>query len=230
MKEFTIKIWVKVLAWLSAAIIVYLNIQLVTQQIHEWIKDAGGNVILVYALVIPVALGCLGLLTYVFVHPFLPKSLKETKQLPHGHAEPILEDGLVHYKHIGIAIDFFGNDQKIIQNALALGGKSAEYTFIHIVESAAARYLGEDTRDHETQLDNSNLTYYKKRLEEMEYKASVQIGFGTPAVEMTKIIAAQNIDLLVMGAHGHKGFKDLAFGSTVDALRHRIKIPVLVVN
>ena len=34
MKEFTIKVWVKILAWLSAAIIVYLNIQLVVQQIQ----------------------------------------------------------------------------------------------------------------------------------------------------------------------------------------------------
>jgi manganese transport protein len=64
----------------------------------------------------------------------------------------------------------------------------------------------------------------------MNYKADAQIGFGTPAVEMSKIILRENVDLLVMGAHGHRGFKDLIFGSTVDALRHKIKIPVLVVN
>jgi manganese transport protein len=33
-----------------------------------------------------------------------------------------------------------------------------------------------------------------------------------------------------MGAHGHKGFKDLLFGTTVDAVRHKVKIPVLIVN
>ena len=33
-----------------------------------------------------------------------------------------------------------------------------------------------------------------------------------------------------MGAHGHKGFKDLLLGTTVDAVRHKIKIPVLIVN
>jgi manganese transport protein len=37
-------------------------------------------------------------------------------------------------------------------------------------------------------------------------------------------------DLLVMGAHGHKFFKDLIFGSTVDVVRHRVKIPVLIVR
>jgi manganese transport protein len=37
-------------------------------------------------------------------------------------------------------------------------------------------------------------------------------------------------DLLVMGAHGHKFFKDLIFGATVDTVRHRVDIPVLVVK
>jgi manganese transport protein len=39
-----------------------------------------------------------------------------------------------------------------------------------------------------------------------------------------------NVQLLVMGAHGHAGLKDLVFGSTVDAVRHKVKIPILVVR
>ncbi|MEO9012017.1 MAG: Nramp family divalent metal transporter, partial [Ginsengibacter sp.] len=133
MKEFTIRPWLKILAWLTAAIIVYLNIQLVIQQIHAWVKEAGGNTILVYSLVIPIALGCLFLLGYVFIHPFISGRLKDKKQLPHGNAETISEVVSIKYNHIGIAIDFSGKDEKIIQNALMLGGKSASYTFIHIV-------------------------------------------------------------------------------------------------
>jgi manganese transport protein len=33
-----------------------------------------------------------------------------------------------------------------------------------------------------------------------------------------------------MGAHGHRGFKDLLFGTTVDVLRHRLKIPLLIIS
>ena len=230
MKEFTIKIWVKVLAWISAAIIVYLNIQLVVQQINEWIHGAGSNKFWIYVVVIPLSIGCLGLLFYVFIHPFISKGIKEKRQLPHGYAEQLLENAYIKYKHIGIAIDFSGKDEKIIQNAILIGGKTASYTFIHVVESAAARYLGLNAQDYETQLDKNNLAQYRQVLEKMDYKAETQIGFGNPASEMSKIITAQNIDLLVMGAHGHKGFKDLIYGSTVDALRHKIKIPVLVVN
>lgn len=230
MKEFTIKPWVKILAWLSAAIIVYLNIQLVIQEIQIWVKEAGGNSLMVYSIVIPIALACLFLLMYVFVHPWISRNSKEKKQLPHGNAELITEGVAINYHHIGIAIDFSGKDEKIIQNAIMIGGKSATYTFIHVVESAAARYLGKNADDFETGSDKKDLEKYQQRLEQMNYKANTQIGFGTPALEMSKIILKDNIDLLVMGAHGHRGFKDLVFGSTVEALRHKIKIPVLVVN
>lgn len=235
MKEFTIKPWVKFLAWLSAGIIVYLNIQLVIQEIQTWIKDAAGNAVLVYSIAIPISIACLFLLIYVFSHPFISrisrisKISKERKQLPHGIAESIT-DAVIKYKNIAIAIDFSGKDEKIIQNALMIGGRSAVYTFIHVVESAVARYFGKNALDFETESDKNNLLKYQQRLEQMGYKANAQIGFGTPAAEMSKIILKDNIDLLVMGAHGHRGFKDLILGSTVDALRHKIKIPVLVVN
>jgi manganese transport protein len=230
MKRFTIKLWVKVLAWLSAAIIVYLNIQLVIQQIHDWVSAAGSNGVLVYTIVLPVALCCLALLIYVFIHPFLIKSSRIKKHVPHGLAEPIAADSLINYKHIAMAIDFSGKDQKIIQNAILIGGQNARYTFIHIVESAAAQYLGKNAHDQETQSDKNNLKAYRHQLNEMGYSSEIQIGFGNPAAEMSKIISANAIDLLVVGSHGHRGLKDILLGSTVDALRHKIKIPVLVIN
>ena len=36
--------------------------------------------------------------------------------------------------------------------------------------------------------------------------------------------------MLVIGAHGHSGLKDLIYGQTVDAVRHELDIPVLVVS
>lgn len=230
MKEFTIKAWVKVLAWISAAVIIYLNIQMVIEQINHWINSATSGRFWIYAVVIPIAFACLGLLFFIFIHPFISRVYKERRQLPHGYAEQLLENASIKYKHIGIAIDFSGKDQKIIQNAMMIGGKSASYTFIHVVESAAARYLGINAQDHETELDKNNLGQYKEVLEQMNYKAETKIGFGNPATEMARIIKAQNVDLLVMGAHGHRGFKDLIYGSTVDALRHKVEIPVMVIS
>ena len=229
MKEFTIKLWVKILAWLSAAIIVYLNIKLVIDEITSWIESAGDNRIYIYTIVVPIAIAALVLLAFIFVYPFFTSSKKKKKQWPHGKAEDFQLNEPVKYKHIGIAIDFSGNEQKIIQNALSQGGKSASYTLIHVVESAAARYLKEDSADYETQLDTTGLENYKKSLEELGYKARLKIGFGDPASEITKVIAGDNIDFLVVGSHGHKRVKDMVYGTTVDSLRHNIEIPLLIV-
>lgn len=231
LKEFTIKLWVKILAWLSAAVIVYLNISLVVDEIQGWIEvSSGENTVLIYAVVIPISLACLGLLVYVFIHPFLKSASRERQQLPHGMAEDFIEGSPIVYEHIGITIDFSGNDERVIQNALSQGGKSCSYTFIHIVESAAARYLGMNSMDYETQQDVAGLQQYERRLAAMGYAANHKIGFGDAALEIAKIVETENIDFMVMGAHGHKGVKDVIFGTTLDAVRHKIKVPILIVN
>jgi len=62
------------------------------------------------------------------------------------------------------------------------------------------------------------------------YHATPLIGFGGTAEAIAKISDGNKLELLVMGAHGHKGLKDLIFGTTVDSVRHKVKIPVLVVR
>lgn len=44
MKEYTIKTWVKILAWLSALIIVSLNVRLVIEEIDSWLSSTTVNV------------------------------------------------------------------------------------------------------------------------------------------------------------------------------------------
>lgn len=230
MKEFAIKPWVKILAWISASIIVYLNILLVIGEIRGWIETGGDNKMLIYILVIPIALACLALLGYVLIHPFLTSVTKSRKQLPHGQAMELDDLQSLTYHHIAMAVDFSGQDQQIIRSALNQGGKSATYTFIHVVESAAARYSGKNTMDYESQLDYESLVKYQKKLIELGHKADIQIGYGTASVEIAKIVSTLDIDLLVMGEHGHKGFKDLVFGTTIEAVRHKLKIPILIVR
>ena len=33
-----------------------------------------------------------------------------------------------------------------------------------------------------------------------------------------------------MGAHGHQGIKDLIYGQTIEEVRHKLQIPVLIVR
>ena len=230
MKEFTIKPWVKVLAWLSALIIVGLNVKLVYQEIAGWINNSGGNTWWIYVLVIPIVVFVIGLLAYIFVTPFIKKPEKVFSNIPHGEALDIgnLED--LEFKTIGIAVDFSPKDNSTIRHALLQGGKSAHYILIHVVETAGARFHGDKVLDFETQSDVDNMEKYRANLLELGFETEVSIGYGRASGAIAKVVKDKNIELLVMGAHGHKGISDLIFGTTVDTVRHQVDIPVLVVK
>jgi manganese transport protein len=111
-----------------------------------------------------------------------------------------------------------------------LGGTAANYTLIHIVETVGAMFYGDDIEDHETTIDEKLLAEYKDILTEKGFKIETILGFGKPNKTISKIINDGNYDILVMGTHGHTGFKDMLFGTTVDKLRHKITIPLFIVK
>ena len=229
MKDFAIKPWVKVLAWASALAIIALNVKLVIEEISGWAKEA--NNWWIYMIVIPALILIVLLLLYVFFHPLLEKKRNASKQLvPHGNALDIGKIDKISYKRIGIAVDFSKNDRNTIRHALIQGGKDAHYYLIHIVETAAARYLGNEVMDHETQSDAANLEKYRANLEDLGYDSTPFIGFGSTGKAIADISNKNEMELLVMGAHGHKGLKDLIFGTTVDSVRHKVNIPVLIIR
>ena len=230
MKEYAIKTWVKILAWLTALIIVSLNVQLVIEEIGGWIKDTNVNIWWIYLLVIPVVIMVFALLVYVFIMPFFKKSELHSSNVPHGEALEIGELEHVEYKKIGITVDFSRNDRNTFRHALIQGGKNVDYYLIHIVETAAARFHGEKVLDHETQSDTDNLEKYQQNLHAMGYHAHIEIGYGVAAKSISELVKVRNMDLLVMGAHGHKGISDLIFGTTVDAVRHNVNIPIMIVK
>lgn len=227
MKEFTISLWVKILAWTSALLIVVLNVKLVIEEIGIWNRQSGAWY--VSYLIIPVAFLIGLLLLYVFIHPIISRKLHATS-VPHGAALNIESIDKIEYGIIGIPVDFSRNDRNTIRHALIQGGKHAKYHLIHVVETALARYYGQSAMDHETQSDEDNLKKYCENLAELGYHAIPHIGFGSPAKAIAALSKENHIELLVMGAHGHKGLKDLIFGTTVDAVRHRVDIPVLIVK
>lgn len=228
MKQFANGIWVKIFAWISATGIIALNVKLVIEEISNWIT-ASHSAWYIYAFVFPVAIFVAFLLAFIFFYPLIGKS-QRSGNIPHGNATAIGEVKQIVYASIGITLDFSENDTNTIRHALQQGGQKAHYHLIHIVETAAARYHGKSALDHETQKDTENLKKYRDNLAQLGYNAQVHIGFGGTAKAIADTAKEHKLELLVMGAHGHKGIKDWIFGTTVDAVRHRVTIPVLIVR
>ena len=48
--------------------------------------------------------------------------------------------------------------------------------------------------------------------------------------EIVRLVKEAEADLLVVGAHRHRGLKDYLFGETIDAVRHDLDIAILIIN
>jgi len=230
MGNFATKVPLKILAWVFATLIVGLNVRLVIQEIETWAAASPGSANLVHFVISPIAVGIGLLLLYVFLRPLLYKHVSQPIYVPHGIAAKLDNLEAVSYSNIAITIDFSKNDEDCIRHALMQGGKKAHYTLIHVVETAGARYYGGQVMDNETQSDADNLDKYVTTLKNLNYKAEAKIGYGGSATAIAEIVNQSKIDFVVMGSHGHKVLKDLIFGTTVDSVRHKVNVPVLVVK
>jgi len=110
------------------------------------------------------------------------------------------------------------------------GKENTQYVLLHIVESASARMLGDESDDYETRKDKERMDMYVEQLQQRGLSAEGYLGFKNRAKEIVRLVKFRNADMLVIGAHGHTGLKDFIYGETVNTVRHELKIPVLIVN
>ncbi len=230
MGEFAIGFWPKLGGWLSAIIIVSLNINLVYSEVSGWLANAGSNAWIIRLCVVLPLLGIAAMLGYITVKPLIARSKEAKTRVPHGLFVAFDTIQIPDYKEIAIALDFSPTDQKILEHALHIGGKTSEYFLIHAVETAGAWVMGDNISDYESDTDRQNLEAYAEFLREKGYRCEALIGFGPAKQAIPKLVNEKGVDLLVMGAHGHKTMKDLIFGTTVGAVRHAVQIPVLIVR
>jgi manganese transport protein len=222
--------YVQVLAWLCASIIILLNIKMVADQVGEWLNAPGDHSVIIF-VVMPLILLCLVMLLFITVMPIFSKKLTHgAAPLPHGTFKELESVQVETFKRVAITIDFSDVDEKVIRHALSMGGKQAHYLLLHVTETAGAIFLGQDTLDLESRLDTENMLRYMENVSSLEYTCNIKLGYGSPRKILPQMIKEFNSDLVVMGAHGHKGFKDFILGSTIDAVRHNVEIPVLVVR
>ena len=228
MGKYAIRPLVIVLASAIAAILVYLNIRMVVEQAANYF--ATSDSIFWKAVIIIAGIFFVSLLVIATIYPLRKRKIKAvTKQI---HAEPgsIEYASIPSYNKIAIAIDFSANDPKLIAHAIGQANKSTSFILIHVVESVSASIYGKESDDLETRKDKEELNNYVSQLIARGFIAEGRLGFKNRSKEIVRIVKEAKADMLVIGAHGHTGLKDLIYGETTDAVRHELSIPVLVVN
>ncbi len=224
---FAIKNVTKAIGWVIAIIIITLNIKWLIQRFW-WVFESKHW--LPQTLFIFISLFFASLLLYIIIHPLIARSsIKRAIQM-HSTTQSIRNLTTPEFKKIAVALDFSSNDDKLIAYALKQGQDTSKYVLLHIVESPTANFHGSDSDDSETREDLDQLNQYVSQLSERGITAVAKLGFRNRVDEIVRIVKETEVDLLVIGAHGHTGLKDFIYGETVNAVRHHLKIPVLVIN
>ena len=237
MGEFRTALAWQVVAWAVAAVIVTLNAKLVYDEIAGWTAAAGGYGWVVLLTLIPLTLALIGVLGFITLRRDHPLDVGDE---PEVSADQVADAAAgIHrdIKRIGVALDATATDAPTLAEAVRVARQyGATLVLMHVVEGVGGQWFGHFADDEERRQDERYVNELAVRLnrdlpaDAGGPRVTGVLGYGQVVRELVRLTDAQNVDLLVTGAHGHRGLSDLIRGETVNQLRHGVRVPILVVR
>jgi manganese transport protein len=233
MGTFANKLWLQLLSWVIAAIIVGLNAWLVVNTLATWSAAAGKYAWLLQLVVVPVVAALAALLAWIVLEPVLPNWLRgkgpEAAVIP----SPVgLSAKIVEYQRILVPLDHSAQDAEAVNHAAAMAKLSgAKIYLIHVEEDVTSQVYGEQAVTAEVQAGRQYFADILAALNGQSVEAELIVTHSqNPAEHIIRMARQIRPDLIVMGSHGHKGLKDIIFGTTINAVRHDVGVPILIVR
>lgn len=137
------------------------------------------------------------------------------------------------YSRILVALEHSAADATILAHAKELARLTgAELLLVHVADGWAARHFDElNLREsEEMKADRKYLEQIQAETRAAGFTVQVQLAMGDPADELIRVAEEGQVDLIAMSTHGHRFIADLLFGTTVNKVRHLVKIPVLLIR
>ena len=103
---------------------------------------------------------------------------------------------------------------------------------MHVADGFAARHF-DDLNLRESEEIRDDRAYLQRRTDELRnagLEVTNRLAMGDPATEIIKIAAQEHVDLIAMSTHGRRFLSDLIHGTTVDKVRHTVRVPVLLLR
>lgn len=138
------------------------------------------------------------------------------------------------YNKIVVAIDLSSDSKKVIETALKVaGGDAGKIHLVHVVEPIAAAYSMDAYAINVNELQQEALALAADNLAEFAESRNVSKDhqhtlLGSPAIEVRNLASELEADAIVIGSHGHSGWKIL-LGSTANKVLHGACCDVLTV-
>ena len=234
MGEFANKTWVLILSWAAAGLILGLNVWLAYQVISGWLEGAGKWKLWLELGLFPLLGAIAVLLGYIVFEPSVRRFMRLRPEKPPSFIpEPVSDLVLpAQYRSILVTLDHTQLDTVALRHASALAKTyGARLHLLHVEEGVVSQVYGELASTAEVEQGRE---YFQKLVDTL-HGAGVEADFKVVYAKSApaEIIAcAQRLqpDLVVMGAHGHRGLKDVVYGATINHVRHAVGAPVLIVQ
>ena len=141
-------------------------------------------------------------------------------------------------RNILCPVDFSEFSSVALRYATSLGHHFGARIFLHhtlqipqdLLLGSMEATVVQGAYDAQLQADKEKLTAMVESAASEQQEIVPLLSEGEPITNILEIIKAQQIDLLVMGTHGHKGFNRLVLGSVTEQVIHEAICPVLVVS
>ncbi|HEY1662372.1 MAG TPA: universal stress protein [Verrucomicrobiae bacterium] len=135
------------------------------------------------------------------------------------------------YNKILVTLDATPSDRTIIEHVkpLAKWAKS-RVILLHVADGWAARTYGPDAISPEIREDTAYLEKVRAEFQSEGIDAATEMAYGEPGDEIVKWVEKKGCDLVAMSTHGHGFLADLFLGSASRRVRHKIRVPVLLLK
>jgi len=108
------------------------------------------------------------------------------------------------------AVDYGEKDSKVLSYALSEAKRhNASLYLFHIVEGVSGQLFGKQAFDEEARYDKEHLESIASELRKQGVEVITVLGYGNVPRQIVKLSNENAIDLLIMGAHGHRGLRDI---------------------
>jgi len=230
MGEFSSGRALRIGGWLTALIVLGLNIWLAAQTIAGWAQSAGRFAPLVWVACLTLSAGLLGLMGWIALQPYRRRFAPTPTLGIEGRSAEVIQAPI--YRRILVPLDHSPLDRLALSHAAALAARSGAHIYLlHVEEGVTSQIYGQDSSTAEVEAGRLYIDSLVASLAEKDIKVEAAIRHGAdPRREIVRYAREIMPDLLVMGAHGHGGIKDLIFGNTINPVRHSLNIPILVVR
>jgi nucleotide-binding universal stress UspA family protein len=137
------------------------------------------------------------------------------------------------YRKILVALENSRADKSLLPHVTELAKRfGSELLLVHVADGWVARNFDKLklAESDEMKADRAYLENTATQLRAQGLTVSTQLALGDPPSEILKTGRAEHCDLIAMTSHGHRLIGDIIYGSTINEVRHRSAIPVLLVR